>query len=451
MTRSAADIAGLSPVAARTFHDRYVCVLFITLAGYAILGKTFASIGVPPLYIGEVLLVAGLLVLWRTGCGLASCATPASRILLVLLAWVVLRTVPYVGPYGADALRDSVIVTYGIFCLVVVALLIEDPSRLERTLSSYHAFARIYGLIGVGCAGLASTGVTVPGTAVLIVDLTPGAISTHLAGAAAFAILGLGRYSRIWAAMLAAGAVMVTSSRGAMLAFVFAVLVSAVLGGRVRRLVPVILAAIVALTLASLLDLHIHLAAEGRTIGPDQIVESFKSIVGVSGASNFEATKEFRTRWWATIQDYTFRGPYFWTGKGFGVNIAMEDGYQLWAIAEGLRAPHNANMTVLSHAGVPGFALWIALFAAWFAMLIRSMLLARRRDETRWSRIFIWVACYAAAILIESSFNVTLEGPMVGIWFWCLIGFGIGASMIFRTGLMSEHVPGSTGTITARC
>ena len=30
------------------------------------------------------------------------------------------------------------------------------------------------------------------------------------------------------------------------------------------------------------------------------------------------------------------------------------------------------------------------------------------------------------------TFDVALEGPMQGIWFWCLIGFGIGATMIYR-------------------
>ena len=28
------------------------------------------------------------------------------------------------------------------------------------------------------------------------------------------------------------------------------------------------------------------------------------------------------------------------------------------------------------------------------------------------------------AILINASFDVALEGPMQGIWFWCLVGFG---------------------------
>lgn len=440
MTRSAVGIRPLAPPAPRVFGDVYVGAVCLSLAGYAILGKTFASIGVPPLYIGEILLAAGLVALGRSGCGLAAMATLPSRLLLVLIAWVVARTLPYLGLWGADALRDSVIVTYGAFCFIVVALVIEEPARLEHVLASYHAFARVYGFIGGGCAALALSKVMIPGTSLQVVDLSPGAIATHLAGAAAFAVLGLGRFSRLWMAALLVGMVAVTSSRGAMLACVFAILAATVLGGRVRQVAPVIALGVVALLVVSLIGVKVQFTPDSRVIGPDQIIEGFKSILGVSDASNFEATKEFRTRWWATIQDYTFAGPYFWSGKGFGVNIAMEDGYQLWAISEGLRSPHNASMTVLARAGVPGLVLWVTLFAAWFAMLVHSMLLARRRKEARWAKILVWIACYGAAILIEASFNVTLEGPMVGIWFWCLFGLGIAASMMFRSGLFPATV-----------
>jgi hypothetical protein len=34
--------------------------------------------------------------------------------------------------------------------------------------------------------------------------------------------------------------------------------------------------------------------------------------------------------------------------------------------------------------------------------------------------------------MINATFDVALEGPMQGIWFWCLIGFGIGSVMIYR-------------------
>ncbi len=52
------------------------------------------------------------------------------------------------------------------------------------------------------------------------------------------------------------------------------------------------------------------------------------------------------------------------------------------------------------------------------------MLTARHRRQPLWANMFLVVICYELAILINASFDVALEGPMQGIWFWCLFGFG---------------------------
>jgi hypothetical protein len=39
-------------------------------------------------------------------------------------------------------------------------------------------------------------------------------------------------------------------------------------------------------------------------------------------------------------------------------------------------------------------------------------------------------------MLINASFDVALEGPMLGIWFWCLFGFGVAVAMCYRARLV---------------
>ena len=90
------------------------------------------------------------------------------------------------------------------------------------------------------------------------------------------------------------------------------------------------------------------------------------------------------------------------------------------------------HMTLLARAGVPGVALWALLLASWFAMLTNAALTARRRGQTDWAGLFLFVGCYVMSVIINATFDVALEGPMQGIWFWCLIGFGIGSVMIYR-------------------
>ena len=87
---------------------------------------------------------------------------------------------------------------------------------------------------------------------------------------------------------------------------------------------------------------------------------------------------------------------------------------------------------MLARAGVPGLVLWLVTAATWFAMLLSRVMAARRNGDADWANLFVWIACYGLSILINASFDVALEGPMLGIWFWCIIGFGIAASMIYR-------------------
>jgi hypothetical protein len=39
-----------------------------------------------------------------------------------------------------------------------------------------------------------------------------------------------------------------------------------------------------------------------------------------------------------------------------------------------------------------------------------------------------WIFAYWLAALVNASFDVYLEGPQGGIWFWSVIGLGIAAA-----------------------
>jgi hypothetical protein len=96
-------------------------------------------------------------------------------------------------------------------------------------------------------------------------------------------------------------------------------------------------------------------------------------------------------------------------------------------------------MTILARAGVPGLTLWLTFLTAWLAMIFNAMRTAQRRSEPGWAGLFLFVGCYAMAAVINATFDVALEGPMQGIWFWCLIGLGIGSVMIYRHQAFHSH------------
>jgi hypothetical protein len=163
---------------------------------------------------------------------------------------------------------------------------------------------------------------------------------------------------------------------------------------------------------------------EGRPATLQQMIENILSIFGSSSDSGLEGTKQFRLAWWGTIVDYTFFGDYFWTGKGFGVNLADDDGFQ--STADGsLRAPHNSHMTVLARMGVPGLLLWLLVQGAFGIGLLRATLAHRRAGEAGLGAVGGWILVYWVAMMVDTSFDPYLEGPQGGIWFWAIFGLGL--------------------------
>jgi hypothetical protein len=432
----------------RDMADLYLRVLACLLVGYSVLGKGIAYAGIPPLYVGEMLFLAGFVMLFRSGCLFATFTAFPNLVLLALGGWVVSRTVPYVGLYGIDALRDSVVVLYAGFAFTVCALLLEKPARLTDALRFLGRFAMLFGasagLLYILSKTALSASFSWPGAPIPIMFIRSGEVATHVAGAALYALLLRKRVSATWVVMLLFGIGTISAqSRGGMLAILVPVALAALIAGRVARLSRIV--AVIGLLFGLGLALQIEIpisdvdersgASQARTLSAEQFLNNAASIVNDNASDELSGSKRWRLIWWETIQDYTFRGPYFWTGKGFGIGLAVDDGFVVWE-SEGettVRSPHNVSITMLARAGVPGLALWLLLIVSWFGMMMRSMFEARRRGEEDWANAFLYLAGYLLSIFINASFDVALEGPMLGIWFWSLFGLGVAASMIYRT------------------
>jgi hypothetical protein len=427
---------------APSLSEHYLVLLAGVLLGYAFIGKGFAYLGLPPLFIGEIALLLGLIVLLRSGCVVAVLATLPSLVLAATMAWVLLRTLPFVGVYGVDALRDSVVIMYGGFAFIVIALLLEDGRRVNLVLRYYGVFLSIY-IPTITFLYPFSRYMTDyipkwPGYNVPVLLIGPGEVTSHLVGAVVFALVGFRKVTPLWMLLVLAVVVIASvASRGAMVAF-FPAIFAALVVGKVRELTAVVVAGLVIFASAyavetTFTDYREARSTTERSFSTRQIVDNVASIVGQAGEQT-EGTKAWRLEWWNIIINNTVFGPNFWTGRGFGINLADADGYRDGAHPDlpSLRSPHNVHMTLLARAGVPGAALWGLLIVSWLVMLTGAALTARRRGQTGWAGLFLFIGCYAMAIVINATFDVSLEGPMQGIWFWCLVGFGIGSVMVYR-------------------
>jgi hypothetical protein len=75
----------------------------------------------------------------------------------------------------------------------------------------------------------------------------------------------------------------------------------------------------------------------------------------------------------------------------------------------------------------------VALQLVWAWTLVAAYRASRQRGETEWAAIFAFFIAYWAAFMTNAMFDVFLEGPMGGIWFWTLFGAGCAAAYIYRT------------------
>lgn len=433
---------GSAPVAAN-WNDRYLLVLSGVLLGYAVLGKGFAYLGLPPLFIGEMVLLAGIVVFLRTKCLIASLTALPSLLLALTMGWVLLRTIPFIGVYGVDALRDSVVIIYGIFAFILIALLVEDGDRIRTIVHYYGKFATAF-VVAIPFVFLVERYLpnlipNVPGSNIPLIWVSPGELNVHLTGAVIFVLAGFRKTSRVWLICLMVALTMASaSSRGALLAFFLPVGFAVVMLGRLRELAIVVVAGLALFATAygleaALTTYHEATYSEERSLSAHQIADNVASIIGKSNEQE-EGTETWRLDWWNIIIKDTIYGPDFWSGRGFGLNLAEADGFEDGSRPDlpSLRSPHNVNMTILARSGVPGVVLWLSFLGSWLYLLLRAMRTARQEKRQEWAALFLFTACYAMSFVINASFDVALEGPVQGIWFWSVIGFGIGTVLVFR-------------------
>ena len=414
--------------------DRYFTCLCSALLGYALGGRGFAYWGVNPLFVGEIMLLVGVAVLLSLGVAGKLFSIRTFIPLMLLMCWGAACTIPYLDKYGKDAIRDAVFWGYGTYAFIVAGLLISDPTRVQRLVIYYRKFViivLIFAPIVTIISGFFEEYLPpFPGGQVPIIQVKGGDICVHLAGTLAY-IVALGRGLNPWftSLMYPINLGLNVQGRAGMVAFTVAAVVAMLLRPFHPRMMRIFF--VVALGLFFFWASNIKIERGPRELSFNFLEKAVMSIFKESDDDAMQGSKEWRMRWWKDIINYTVHGKYFWMGKGFGINLANDDGYQVEA-EESLRSPHNGHMCMLARSGVPGFSIWILTQGIWGVMIVQSYLKARRSRHMNWSGMFMFLGSYWAAFMANASFDVFLEGPMGGIWMWCIYGAGIGCAYLYK-------------------
>lgn len=403
------------------------------LLGYSLFGRGFSYVGIAPLYIGEITLFFGFLTLLLNrslskliGHHLPQLfRQPAPCLLAIFVIWCILQTIPYVPRYGIDSIRDAAMYYYSFYAFIIAIILTAKPDLLLFLLRRYRRFIIVFLLVlpitwTIFQAGIAPD---IPGAPAKVIDIKIADAMAHLSGCLAFFVALKPPITAFLLLFLVnVGYVGSQANRSGTVAFALAFLVVGINQIQSKRLWQILI--VVGIVLTFIIALNPNLIS----VVSDKVATIFSD----EGSSRYQGTKEWRQKWWTKIINYTFYGEYFWTGRGFGINLATVDGFDPFQNGV-LRSPHNGHINLLARTGVPGFILWLCTQASWGSTILWAYIHSRLRGLQYWSGLFMTLFTYWAAFMTTTTFEVIIEGPTGAIWIWTIFGVGIAAVQIYRT------------------
>lgn len=174
---------------------------------------------------------------------------------------------------------------------------------------------------------------------------------------------------------------------------------------KLLRYVPIIM--IIGMGLFVAIDIQGD--AQGRTITLSQITDNFISILSTNIDGNLAENKVWRLVWWAKLVNESFTLQHFFVGKGLGMSLAGND---ILNTDDNLRSPHNFNLTILARFGYIVFITWII----WLVSLFKPLFTRKLSGKT------LAITSILLAFIINGSFDVFFEGPMGAFPFWTFVG-----------------------------
>lgn len=398
----------------------------LLLVGYLCMKRSFAYIGAPPVFIGEIALAAFLLLKPRVALGTwaASLLRPSplnglSLALLVFVAyglWQVGRGV-LAGSELVYTLKFFVFNYYALYLFLGmwIALHLPDgPPKLVRAIAWVNG---VYGLLYI--VALRHVAADLPGTEQPL--FSPP-------GGGAVAILGLLCFERdlrkVW--LVLALNIVVTLAwqvRAEWLGLALGILAWGMLTGRLGRVIRVGLAGVAVLGMLQLADVELI----GRTGTSVSIAETLaRAIAPISlelakelspNAVYHAGTAEWRELWWEQIWLSVHTKPMleaFGHGYGFDLFGLAPPEVRAGQPAD-IRTPHSVFYFALGYTGWVGVVLFGALQLAILRLLWRSYKLTGQPVGLVW-----WVMGIAMA-----SFEEGFDTPFKAIPFYLLCGMAI--------------------------
>ena len=394
----------------------YIKIYFFVLLLYVFFNK-----GVAYSYMAEILLVAGVFILFinrkQFEIGLDRKQILVVIFIIISFLFIIIGIFQY--PV-LNVLRDSLAFQYAWFAFIIYFFKVEYDYIWQKIIQIYKwvplvLFLNFFLFYFVF---LYLPPINIFGNQNIIIYKN-GDKSVHLLISTILIFLYSEKYSRRW---LIANTVLIVINFLILLAFTrsgsvayilslfsfFFFSKEKILNESVRKLlkfVPIIM--VVGMSLFVAIDIQGD--AQGRTISLSQITDNFSSIVSTNIDGNLAENKVWRLIWWAKLVNESFTLQHFFVGKGLGMSLAGND---ILNTDDNLRSPHNFNLTILARFGYFVFIAWII----WLVSLFKPLFTRKLAGKT------LAITAILLAFIINGSFDVFFEGPMGAFPFWTFVG-----------------------------
>ena len=394
----------------------YIKIYFFVLLLYVFFNK-----GVAYSYMAEILLVAGIFILFINRKQFEIAIDRKQIIVGILMLISFLFILVGVFQYSIlNVLRDSLAFQYAWLAFIIYFLKNESEFIWEKIIQIYKWAPLVIFLnfILFYFVFLYLPPINIFGNQNIIIYKN-GDKSVQLLISTILMFLYTNQYSRKW---LVANTILIVINflillaftRSGSVAYILALFSffffskEKILNESVRKLlkfVPIIMVIGMGLFVA----IDIQGDAQGRTISLTQITDNFSSIVSTNIDGNLAENKVWRLIWWAKLVNESFTLQHFFVGKGLGMSLAGND---ILNTDDNLRSPHNFHLTILARFGYFVFIAWII----WLVSLFKPLFTKKLAGKT------LAITAILLAFIINGSFDVFFEGPMGAFPFWTFVG-----------------------------
>ena len=408
-------------------------VLFL-LVGYALTGRSFSYLGIPPakLFIGDLTLAAFIFLQprkifdpWIKALTKGGPISSFGWILLISIAYGVFEVIRGVllGFSPLTALENLVFNVYPLFFFLGLWLGVRRPELLLRYIQVFAFLFCIYAPAYL--LFLDKIFMTMPGSDGVPVFGQPGG-----GGIIILSLLCLDpKPGRWWPAMaVAAAAFLATQVRAEWLGMAVATLIWGVLTRKMSRVAMIAVGIFAVLALGFVLDVNLPSPGErGGAISSSEIVarglaavspDLARNVTGSDDVGFYAGTITWRKNWWKAIwQNSNDSYTNLVIGPGYGfllrnlVNYLKQNG--------DVRTPHNIFYYALGYSGWIGVVIFFALQLSMCLMLWRAY-----RMTGQPYGLAVW-----AATLTMAFFGNVMETPSGAIPLYLTMGLIVGPTV----------------------